>query len=477
MLSLSVGITALLSLGLRMYIPRVLGVENLGKFHFSEQLTLLLFGFMPFGMTSYIHKYVPPNPVHAKEILFSIISFQTVVSFLIFLFMTISLFFLNKPDDVIVASIFMAGWAYSEVLQNSAAKKMYIALDYMKRISIVNVIQKVFLVVFASLALFMYKNLVSLSIGYFIASILGLILVIYDLYKIGILEFNLNIKLLKNIFRKSIPYFFGMVLVSAFQTTDTLMLSFVSNDKETGYFGAANRLIGIFLILIPAVNSAFVPSLSSDYLKNKERFVSTLKNILYFFMVMSFLSTLFLGLFGFEIISFLYGENFIPSVLILSYLAPVLALTYINTILGTAINISTSGKILSIIMGCILFFNVIFNYLLIPVGLDYFGPGGGGIAVSFTTIVSELLIAFLIVKYFPIKIVDGELLYKFVMVSLPCAAMLGCYSYIDVLPLYARAMIVFLAAPIYLILSRIVSISDLKYIIKSIHSLLFASKG
>lgn len=471
-LSVSVGISALLSLGLKMYIPRELGVENLGKFHFSEQLALLLFGFMPFGIGSYINKYIPPNPSHAKDILFSIYCFQILFSLLLFSIMFGVLTYMGKASDVIYASFFMGGWAFSEIFQNAIIKKIYIGMDKMKRVSIISLTQKLVLVIIGSLSLYIYGTLFHLAASFFLSSLLCFGYIFFDAVKLGILKINFDRKLTQKILKLSFPYFFGLVLISSFQTIDTIMLSILGGDIETGYYGAANRLIGVFLILIPAVSNAFVPSLSKDFIANKDRFVTTLQNILFGLLIWSLFLSFGLALFGDYAIDILYGKGFSYSYKVLGYLAPVLALTYINTVLGTAINISTNGKIMSIIMALALSLNVILNYFVIPYGLLEMGKGGGGVAVTFTTIVTELFIAICLVYFFPIKVWNKDVLYKSFIVLLSCSLLLVYYDFLQSIEIIHRLIIFLVILPCYVLLTRLIKISEILELYGAVRSII-----
>lgn len=459
-LSISILVTSVLSMVMRMYIPRVLGVEALGQFQFAEQLGMFLFGFMPFGISSYINKNVPPNPDHAREITFTIAAFQTAIAAAIFALLFGVLAYLDRGQDVVIASLLMAGWAYSETLQTTTFKKMYIVLNKMKRIGTLNVILKAIQVVAVICSLLLSGSMIDLAWAYLGASALGFAILSADLLRLKVLTINFDASLLKNIVRQSLPYFFGLILISAFQSTDTIILSLVGNDTETGYFGAAYRLIGVLMIVVPALDSAFIPSQSRNFVHNKPLFAETLENIITFLLVVSLGCSLVLGLFSELIVSTIFGAGFEKSYKIVSYLAPVLSLTYINTVLGSSLNIASSGKQLSIIMAIALSSNVIGNYLLIPYGIAYWGEGGGGITVACTTIVAELMVALGVLLTFPVPLNYRRIFYRVAMVALPCIAMLVYYEDIGSLSILERLAILVGFGPFYLFATRIVSRRD-----------------
>lgn len=466
-LSISILLTSTLSMVMRMYIPRVLGVESLGQFQFAEQLGMFMFGFMSFGIGSYINKNVPPNPGHAREITFTIGVFQTAVGLAIFTALMGVLYYLGRSQNVVIASLFMAGWAYSETIQTTTFKKMYIVLNKIRRIGILNVGLKAIQVTVVVCSLLLSGSLFHLAFAYFVASAFGFCILAIDLIRLGMLTINFDFTLLKKVVKQSLPYFFGIILVSAFQSTDTIILSMVGNDTETGYFGAAFRLIGVLMIVVPALDSAFIPSQSRNFVYNKPLFAETLENIITFLLVVSLGCSLVLGLFSELIVSTIFGNGFEKSFKIVSYLAPVLSLTYINTVLGSSLNIASSGKQLSIIMAIAITANVIGNYLLIPYGMAYWGEGGGGLTVACTTIVSELFVALAVFATFPVKLRYGRIFYRVAMVALPCVAMLVYYEDIGRMTILERFGLLTFFGPIYLFVTRIVTKDDALKAIKA----------
>lgn len=469
-LSLSLAATAMLSMVMRMFIPRALGVEALGQFQFVEQLAMFLFGFMPFGIGSYINKNVPPNPGHAREIAFTIISFQTAVSVLLLAVVGGICVYLDRGQDFLVAGMLMAFWAYSETIQNTTFKKMYIVLNKVRRVGTINVIQKAIQVTAVISSLFLSGSIVDLAIAYFIASAIGMIIVSVDLVRLGVISFNFNRPLLAKIVNQSLPYFFGLILVSAFQSTDTIVLSLVGNDIETGYFSAAFRLIGVLMIVVPALDSAFIPTQSRNFVHNKPLFTQTLENIVSFLLVVSLGCSLVLGLFSDVIVRTLFGAGYEHSYKIVSFLAPVLSLTYINTVLGSSLNIASSGKLLSTIMAIGLVANVIANYFFVPLGMAYWGEGGGGLTVALTTVVSEAFIAVAIVAKFPVDLNLRKIFYRVATVALPCVAMLMYYNSIASIPIEYKILMVVVGAPLYIMIFRVLTPNDLREAVRAIRA-------
>ena len=66
-LGLSLGVSIFLGAFIRAYLPRVLGVEGVGKLYFAESIATLVFTFLPLGLHAYINRKVT-NGAHSLSI-------------------------------------------------------------------------------------------------------------------------------------------------------------------------------------------------------------------------------------------------------------------------------------------------------------------------------------------------------------------------------------------------------------------------
>ena len=88
----------------------------------------------------------------------------------------------------------------------------------------------------------------------------------------------------------------------------------------------------------------------------------------------------------------MFGQDFLPALVIIPFSALTLVLNYINTFLSILINLQGKAKIFAITTFISLLINAGLNLTFIPYFFSLYGTGGSGIGASLTTNISELFI-------------------------------------------------------------------------------------
>jgi len=205
-----------------------------------------------------------------------------------------------------------------------------------------------------------------------------------------------------NLVRHLSPVFvlFGMrIAASIYTALDTTMLGFFSNDKEVGYYSAANKITRIIVTLIVSVTAVLLPRLSYYIEKNN---IADFKRILYksFDLLLLFSIPAVLGLFALSknIILLLSGSEFLPSVKIMHILCFLIFIIPISSFIGSQLFLPLGKEKISLytmIVGATI--NFILNSLLIP---HYSGLGA-----SIASIIAEGSITLLYI-FFARKIIN-----------------------------------------------------------------------
>ncbi len=468
-LSISLGITMVLSLFLRMYLPRLLGPEKIGVFFFAESISLIFFSFMPLGISVYISRKVPPDPDHAKDVLNSIIAVEIVAGVVIGLVMYIVLKLSGKPDETVNAAIIMGIFACFHIFHRDILKRMFIARNEVKLVSIINVITKVTLVLLAFVLLYIRANVYSIAISCMAAELLASLILLWSCYKRNLLKGKVSKSTITSILKIGLPFYIAIVFASIGSEVDMTMLGAMSTNTELGYFGAASKLIGVFLLFVPVLSSSLTPALSVAFSESIEKFGQLAQQALQFLLVLTFPLTMILILFVKEVALILYGEGFEYSHKIIGYLSPSLILTYINTMLGSGLSLSSSGRVLASIIFLGISLNVILNGIFIPFGLDFWGTGGAGLTVTLTTLFSEMMVAACIFYFYPAKIFSKKIAYTILIVELPAIIGIIYFDTIYEFELWQRIAI-FALIPFYLFLSRVLTMKQLQFIYHKIRT-------
>lgn len=208
--------------------------------------------------------------------------------------------------------------------------------------------------------------------------------------------------------KPALQVFILNLIVSLYIQLNSIMLGFMSGDKEVGYFTAGTKITHIALTLITSLSTVLLPR-CSHLLKIGDRygFASVINKSLNVTLGLSLPMTVGLILLAAPITIIFCGEAFIYSIPILYLNAPVIIFISLTTLIGIQV-LYTMDKvnlvILSVSVAAIL--NLILNFILIP---PY---GATGAAIS--TLIAEFsVLLFQIIcgsRYFPFNLLD---LFKF----------------------------------------------------------------
>ncbi len=168
---------------------------------------------------------------------------------------------------------------------------------------------------------------------------------------------------------KPIFIFFGMALVtSIYSILDTSMLGFLSTDEQVGFYTAAIKLNRMVLTLITASAGVLLPRLSY-YIENgrNDEFVKLFNKALRYVVYLSVPSAVGLCLLSYPLTMLFSGKNYLPAVLPMKVITPILVMISISGTIGIQLFASIGKErytLLTAVAGACINFTC--NSLLIP---------------------------------------------------------------------------------------------------------------
>lgn len=463
--AMSTGTTMLLSLALKLYMPRVLGPEKLGIFYFTESFSILFFILLSCGTQSYIVRHVPSNPAHAKEIFSTLLGFQLGFALILELCLFTGLKILGYNFETSTAALMMGLQYAAMFLQNNLVKCVFISIERYKLVARVNILSKIILVTTALLVLHLKPDIFYLTLCFFIGETTGLLILLTIAFREGLLLPNFNFSRLKNILKLSFPFLMMGIFIDIYNYIDSSLLTILTTPKEAGYYGAAMRLIGICLVFVPIIDASAGPSLSKALKENMAQYTELLRTILDFLLLASMPISLTLILFGNEICLFLYGSGFEKSTFILALLAPSLLLIYTNIFLAINLRLSTNGYRMAVGMAITTLTSIAIKSFVIPLGWKTWGEGGGGIAAAISTVGAESLTCLLFLFISPNKTLDLRSAKNCLLTIIPVIILALNFQYLSQLSLFIKVPLLILGTPAYLFMLGIISLSKIKAIL------------
>lgn len=464
-LTISMVVTMVLALVMKMYMPRAMGAEKLGVFFFAESFPVLFFALLPLGIGSYIQRHVPAQHEHAGDIFVPILAFEVAFSAFLLLMMWVALTVMNYALDAKILCMVMGFYTALLVAYNSILKPMFLALNRTTMIAKLDVVIKVILVGSVMISLWEGASVMVIAWCFLGAQTFGVSYLCLEAWRRGIVQLNLNVPLLKNIIFVSLPFFFASVFAQIYQSTDATFLSKMASNQEVGLYGAASRLQGVFLVLVPILQSALLPMMSRTFKVNGSQYEAFAIDIFRVLLALVFPLTIGLILLGQEAVFILYGEEFHAATLIVAHLAPVLALTYLNVYLSMHLTLISNGVGMALTMAGSVLVNVLLNFIFIPYGIEWYGVGGAGVAVASATMLSEIVCLLGLVRICKLRLLTPRMIWSLLAVFLPCFAGLFFADKILYLAFWERLAIMLIVVPAYAVAARIISWRDVRRLV------------
>jgi O-antigen/teichoic acid export membrane protein len=199
-------------------------------------------------------------------------------------------------------------------------------------------------------------------------------------------RFSFNYPIALFLIRQSSPLMFSSVFLILYDNIDILMLSKMRAFVDIGYYTAATRLVESLAIFPATILISVFPVISDSFHSDRETFQRLCQKILVFFLAIALPMSVLTSLYSSQIISFLYGKEFLPACSALRIV--VWSSCFIFTMYLTTHILIVAQKQYIDTLGSLLMFvtNVLLNLYLIP----RFGFVGAAVAMLISRISGSL---------------------------------------------------------------------------------------
>ena len=417
-LAIGMSINKLLGFVLFIYIARILGATEYGKFSFALAFISLFGVFQDFGISTIVTREFAKEGEKEEEF-HSLISLEILLSIVAFILILFSSFFVTAEPDIRRAILILA--LYSSF--NSMIGFFYSffqARQKMEYQTWSTVTQSLLVTILGIFVLFRFPSVENLSYVYLIASLVTLIFVLI-LFNIKV--FNLRVSWSGSVWRKFLTMSWPLVLASLFGALysyiDSIMLGYWKMITETGWYNAAYRIIYVALIPMGLISGSFYPVLSKFFKESKEK-LQKIWDYQFELMILFALPLVVGGIaLAPKIIYYFYSSSFSPSILALQILIVMAGLVFLCRPFSDVMIASHQQKITFWITFFGALTNVLLNLFLIPKYKLY----GAAVATVITYIVFLLMSIGLIAKFTPIRIPYLKFLSIFILAGLSSVLM------------------------------------------------------
>jgi O-antigen/teichoic acid export membrane protein len=381
--------TATLGLGLKLALPRLLGPEQLGVLYYSESVGTMVFACLPLGLSAHLMRELPGAPHRARAALSSIVPAQAGLA--LALLVGLGVFAAQGRDDPAARTCLVVMGAYAAIVtfQRAILRRAYLALGFAAQMARQDVVCRVVLVALVVAALLARGGVVAVASAYLVSELVGLVWLLARARRDGYLGGAFSWGHLSAMVRTSLPFLGVGALVELYGNLDSAMLEHLAGAREVGFYGVAARLRGAGLLGVPILAAAVQPMLAKAWRADRVAFGRLLGVVARAVVGASLPVVFVLMLVPDAIAAWMFGDAFGPSARAIAWLAPAVSLSYLNVLLGAAMNLMRRGGAFLVVTAASLAVNAALNLAGIKYGLAAWGEGGGGAGASLATVVSE----------------------------------------------------------------------------------------
>lgn len=213
------------------------------------------------------------------------------------------------------------------------------------------------------------------------------------------------------------------LIISIYVNLDTVMLGFMKDPTNVGYYVGATKLTKMLLGLTLALGTVMLPRLSNLITTGQKAEFDRLSQRAMDFVV-AFSLPLFLGLFVLapSLIRVLCGDSYEPAIITLQVISPIVLIIALSNVVGIQV-LYPQGKenivIMSTLVGAIVNFTL--NLVLIP----QYAQNGAAIATVIAESCVTITMIILGVKYLPFKLLNRKYIFYLLAAMLMFAVCWG----------------------------------------------------
>lgn len=406
------------------YASRVLLVENYGKVTFATSVLTYFAMFAALGIPNYGIRAcarVRDDKVKLSRTAQELMIINLITSAITYVAFFVSLIFVKRFQQdstlLIINSV-------SILLNTLGVTWLYSALEQYSYITVRNIVCKIISIILMFIFVHNPSDYVIYGAIAMVASGGSNLLNFLNLRKCIILKPLGNYHFKQHL--KPIFIFFATsVAISVYTNLDTVMLGFMTDDIQTGLYGASVKVKNLLTGVVSSLGNVLLPRLSL-YVSNQEsdKFYETLSKVLNFLLLISLPLTIYFVFYSRTSILLFSGAEYEGATLPMQLLMPTVFLIAISGLTGNQMLVPLGRErvvMTSVICGALVDFGL--NWLFIP----KWGAAGAAAATLVTEFV-VLAVQLFFLRSLAWKVARG-VRYRPILVSLLAAAAVGFLTY------------------------------------------------
>lgn len=365
-------------------ITRYLGPEGYGQYAFALSFVMFFAFLADFGFGPYLTREIAKDPKKTDRLVNEVFGAKLIFTGIAFVLILLSLFVLHKPAPVLWFTFF----AGLTILSNSfhvLLKAIFQGHEQMKYESFGRFLEKATWFVLIVLAIFFDLEILGLILAGLFATLIK-VMVSFRFTEKHFVHIRPHFapEAWKNAIRQSFYFTLINFFFIIYFKIDTVMLSYMKGDLETGWYGSAYDLIYALTFIPMFMTASVYPVISRFYQQANEKLERTIPRLLKYFYLLALPISILLLLFSNEIISVLYPRSFSPAVPMFQVLSLAFLFGFLNYPLNLFLGAIHLHRISTFTTGASTLLNIGLNLFLIP---RY-----GGVGAAVATLTTEIIL-------------------------------------------------------------------------------------
>tara|TARA_Y100000031_G_scaffold78124_1_gene86093 strand:+ start:10902 stop:12332 length:1431 start_codon:yes stop_codon:yes gene_type:complete len=388
-------ISRVIQLIIFIYLARELGKSDFGIFSFAIAFGFLFVIISDFGLTKLLVREISRDKNSASKYLSNALIVKICLSIISIIAAYLFLNMMNYAYGVKLIAYVMLFFtliqSFTELYFSifAAFEKMH----YDALIKIMRMVLSLFGV------FFLIKNgygLLVISLLFLVTELIVLIIAMFVTYsKFAKATFKFDYGFSKELLKKSSLFCFSLIFTTLYMYIDQIMLSKLRSTTEVGIYAAAAN-ITIALIFIPLMyGNSIYPVISRFYITSKKSLSFAYERSFKYMLLIGLPIAVGIYILSDKIILFLYGREYIESVLVLGILSGYIFLKFLNPVTGFTLMAINKQRTRLFSQGLAALINIILNFILIP----QYGVIGAALATLLTEIIFFIMYTSFIIKY------------------------------------------------------------------------------
>ncbi|MBN1895366.1 flippase [bacterium] len=359
-------INKILRIVLVVYMARILGDSEYGKFSFARAFVSLFVIMAEMGLHPLLIRELARSQRTVKKYLANTLFLKILLSAVTFTIIIAVTRLTNKPSEVkwtvYILAVNLIISSFVELFRS-----VFQAFQRMKYDAFLTFFESL---VITGLGLFVLaagggiRLLASVFLATSILSVVYCLFIVRKYFTPLSIEYDKSLVRLQ--IREALPFGLNFYFSTIYTFGDSVILSFLCADNVVGWYNAAYRLVFVLIFISTGVMKAVYPALSDFFVKDFEKFRKLFDKTFKLMFYLGVSCAAGVSLLSEKITALLYGDKFpgTPSAMVILMWA--LACIFMTTVMTYTVSAANRQRFTTKVVGIGALLNVGLNFLLIP---------------------------------------------------------------------------------------------------------------